>query len=60
MKRLIRTFGVHINAMQGAWWLFWEEVFLKHHMYRAFDWCSHNFNMANQNARLYRRETTNW
>ena len=52
MKRLIRNFGVHINVMQCEWWLFWEKVFFKHHMYRAFNWCSHNFNIAIQNARL--------
>ena len=49
MKRLIRNFGWRINLMQGSWWLFWGGIFLKHRMHRAFDWCGHNFEMANQN-----------
>ena len=60
MKRLFKIFGMHVNFMQCAWWLHWEKVFLKHHMYRAFNWCSHNFRMANQNARLYRLATIDW
>ena len=62
MKRLFKIFGMHVNSMQCAWWLYWEEVFLKHHMYRAFNWCSHNFRMANYelSSRLYERVTTNW
>ena len=60
MKRLFKIFGMHVDSMQWDWWLYWEEVFLKHHMYRAFNWCSHNFRMANQNARLYRLATIDW
>lgn len=62
MKHLIKKFGIHINFMQCSWWFFWEGVFLKHHMYRAFIRCSHNFNKVNQklSLKLYERVTKNW
>ena len=62
MKRLFKIFGMHVNFMQCAWWLHWEKVFLKHHMHRAFNWCSHKFRMANYelSSRLYERATENW
>lgn len=62
MKRLFKIFGLHVNSMQCDWWLYWEGVFLKHHMHRAFNLCSHNFRMASQNLslKLYERVTGNW
>ena len=60
MKRFIRNFGMIIIFMQESWWLFWEGIFLKCHMQRAFDSCNHRFNIARQNLRLYERKTRNW
>lgn len=60
MKRLIRNFGWRINLMQCSWWLFWEGIFLKCHMCRAFDWCSHRTENQIRNLRLFRHATMNW
>lgn len=60
MKRFITNLGLCINLALGDWWIFWERKFLKYRMYRAFDICSHNFKMANQNLKLYEHATINW
>ena len=60
MKCIIRNLGLHINLLQGSWWIFWEIIFLKCRMYDAFDVCSHNFRISNQNLRLYEDATMNW